>query len=49
MFCESKVTPFFQRLFCGDRKRWWGEVKRLSGLHWIYGDLSNSISIEEIN
>ena len=49
MFCESKATPFFQRLICDDRKRWWGEVKRLSGLCWIYRDVSNNISIDEID
>ena len=48
-FASVKLRLVFQRLICGDRKRWWGEVKRLNGLHWIYGDLSNNISIEEIN
>ena len=49
MCCVSKLRLFFQHLICDDYKRWWGEVKRLSGLHWIYGDLSNNISVEEIN
>ena len=44
-FYESKV----QRLNRNDPKRWWSEVKRLSGALSSPDDLRNHINIEELN